>query len=495
MKYRTKLKIAFVIILLFPVLLSIMSSSMFGKSKLERIENNYDINLDGCKNCFDTTIIMARLAEKADKNIKEMIEQGSFSADYLDVVEKLNSELEKSLLHLVVYDDDVYTYVSSDLESELLDELPMVTENVDGKNYTYFVGNNGQYLVYPNIFLHGDGTQGVVYLLAETNRMLPEVEYYIFHITIVSISITILFIACLIFWGNRYYISPIRKLKKGMVRIAKGDMESSLEVAYEGELDGLCQNFEDMRMYLMQLTEENRQYDAHMREMISNISHDLKTPLTSVMGYVEGIMDGVADTPEKMDKYLKTIAKKTKDMERLLGELALYAKIDTDAIPYQFRSLNLKEYFEDCIIDLRTELENQGFSLMYYNYLEKDVFVLADSEQLHRVIDNIVSNSIKYNNKEKGVINIRVRLSGKYVHIEIEDNGKGVSQEEVQRIFERFYRTDLSRNSKTGGSGIGLSIVKKIVEDHGGIVWATGNVDVGMTVHIMLQIQEDKKGL
>lgn len=492
MKYRTKLKIALVIILLFPVLLSIMSSSMFGKSRLEKIEKNYNINLDGCKNCFDTTIIMDRLAQRSQKTIEQAIEDGAFETDYQEYAEELNDKLMNIFSHLIVYDRGVYTYISEDVASEILDELPVPEKGMQLWEGTYLVGDINKYLVYPNYIEHEDGTFGVVYLLVETNQMLPEVRYYVMHITIVSISITILFIACLIFWGNRYYMSPIRKLKRAMKHISEGNVDFTMREEYEGELDGLCQNFENMRIHLKQAIDENKQYDEQTRELISNISHDLKTPLTSIKGYVEGILDGVADTPEKRDKYLKTIYRKTMDMEGLLSELSLYSKIDTNSIPYQFRSLNVKEYFDDCVEDLRIELENHNFTLMYYNYLDSDVHIYADSEQLHRVISNIISNSIKYNDKEKGVINIRVKSEKNYVHIEIEDNGKGVSQEEASHIFERFYRTDMSRNSKTGGSGIGLSIVKKIVEDHGGIVWATGNKKVGLVIHMMLKIENER---
>lgn len=198
-------------------------------------------------------------------------------------------------------------------------------------------------------------------------------------------------------------------------------------------------------------------------------------------------MDGVADTPEKMDKYLKTIYAKATDMERLIGELTLYSKIDTNDIPYNFIKLNVKEYFDDCVEDIRPELESRNFTLAYFNYVNTDVNIIADPEQLHRVINNIISNSIKYNNKDKGVINIRVREEKEYIHIEIEDNGQGVTPEEAGHIFERFYRTDTSRNSRTGGSGIGLSIVKKIIEAHGGTIWAVSNKNIGLIMHIMLK--------
>ena len=137
--------------------------------------------------------------------------------------------------------------------------------------------------------------------------------------------------------------------------------------------------------------------------------------------------------------------------------------------------------------ELSYELKAQGIDLTYFNYLDEDVLVIADAEQLKRVINNIVSNSIKYMNKEKGVINIRLKDAGDFIQVEIEDNGKGIAQKDLPKIFDRFYRTDASRNSTKGGSGIGLSIVRKILEDHGGKVWATSKEGVGTVMCFVLR--------
>ena len=137
--------------------------------------------------------------------------------------------------------------------------------------------------------------------------------------------------------------------------------------------------------------------------------------------------------------------------------------------------------------ELNLELDAQHVDLTYFNYLEDDPIVIADAEQIKRVINNIVSNSIKYMDKSHKVINIRLRDVGDFVQVEIEDNGKGIATKDLTKIFDRFYRTDASRNSTRGGSGIGLSIVKKILEDHGGKVWATSKEGVGTTMYFVLR--------
>ena len=247
------------------------------------------------------------------------------------------------------------------------------------------------------------------------------------------------------------------------------------------------QAFEKMRTRLKENAEEKLKSDRESKELISNISHDLKTPITAIKGYVEGIRDGVADTPEKMEKYIGTIYNKANEMDTLINELTLYAKIDTNRIPYNFAPLSVNDYFNDCAEDIEMELDSKNVEFGYFNYVEGDQKIIADPEQLKRVINNIVSNSLKYMEREHGLINLRVKDVGDFIQVELEDNGKGIAAKDLPNIFDRFYRTDASRNSSKGGSGIGLSIVKKIIEDHGGKIWATSREGVGTVMYFVIR--------
>jgi signal transduction histidine kinase len=199
-------------------------------------------------------------------------------------------------------------------------------------------------------------------------------------------------------------------------------------------------------------------------------------------------MDGVADTPEKQERYLKTIYNKANEMNTLINELTIYTNIDTNKVPYNFHKLNVQDYFADCVEELEIELENQHIQLTYANYTNQDVLMIADPEQLGRVIHNIVGNAVKYMRAEEpSFISLRVRDVGDFVQIEIEDNGKGICSKDLPYIFDRFYRGDASRNSAAGGSGIGLSIVKKIIEDHGGKIWATSKEGSGTVMYFVLR--------
>ena len=292
-------------------------------------------------------------------------------------------------------------------------------------------------------------------------------------------------------WIYRSMVGPLAKLKKATYSIKEGNLDFVLDVEGTDEFSELCQDFEDMRRRLKESAEERVRMDKENKELISNISHDLKTPMTAIKGYVEGIMDGIADTPEKMERYMRTIYNKTNEMDHLINELTFYSKIDTNRIPYTFSKLNVEDYFNDCAEELSLEMETRNIELVYANYVDSKVQIIADGEQIRRVIHNIISNSIKYMDKSRGIIQIRVKDVGDFIQVEIEDNGKGIAAKDLTNIFDRFYRTDVSRNSSKGGSGIGLSIVKKIMDDHGGKVWATSREGIGTIMYFVLRKDQE----
>lgn len=311
----------------------------------------------------------------------------------------------------------------------------------------------------------------------------------LFMVDILIAIVVILLISVLVLkqWIHKGIVNPIGELNLAMKKIAEGNLDYRLSNHYAGEIGELFDNYEDMRLRLKESTDEIMENEKKNRELVSNISHDLKTPITAIKGYVEGIMDGVADTPEKMDRYIKTIYNKANDMNRLINELTIYSGIDSNRIPYNFQRINVSEYFNDCVEEVGLDLESRHIELNFYNLVSDDTVIIADPEQLKRVINNIVGNSIKYLDKEKGTIEIRILDEIDSIRIEIEDNGKGIAAKDLSRIFERFYRTDASRNSSKGGSGIGLSIVKKIVEDHGGYIWATSKEGEGTCMHFVIR--------
>ena len=324
----------------------------------------------------------------------------------------------------------------------------------------------------------------VTFALIAMHAFVPGRGAEIQQLYLIAVVLTTAF---LILWIYRSVSVPLEKLQRAARNIKEGNLDFEIKAESNDEIGQLCQDFEEMRLRLKAQAEEKVAFDRENKELISNISHDLKTPITAIKGYVEGIMDGVADTPEKMDKYIKTIYNKAIDMDRLINELTTYSGIDNNRIPYNFHRINVADYFGDCVEEVGLDLEQRGIKLNYSNLVSPDTVVIADPEQMKKVINNIISNSVKYMDKPDGHIDIRILDEVDSIRVEIEDNGKGIAQKDLQKIFGRFYRTDASRNSAQGGSGIGLSIVKKIVEDHGGYVWATAKEGEGTCMHFVLR--------
>lgn len=291
-------------------------------------------------------------------------------------------------------------------------------------------------------------------------------------------------------WVRNSILKPVKELTDATNGIKEGNLDVEVNVPKRGgkEITVLCENFNDMRRILKESQTKIVEDEAANREMVSNISHDLKTPVTSIKGYAEGIMDGVADTPEKLEKYVRTIYNKANDLDRLINELTFYSGIDENRIPYYFINIRISDYFDDWVGELSVDMESRNIELKYDNKIDEGARISADPVQLKKVVNNIVGNSIKYMDKEKGRLRISLYEDRGYAMVDIADNGKGIESKDLPYIFERFFRTDASRNSAKGGSGIGLSIVKRIVEDHGGTISAESEPGLGTVMHMQFRI-------
>ncbi|MCI5649579.1 MAG: HAMP domain-containing histidine kinase [Fusicatenibacter sp.] len=488
MKLKTRVLISFFTVILVPVLLCGLTYYGFFVYKIRAIGEQYGIQNVTYETISNNTLMLNALTSKEYTELEKISQEDPSrlaDAAYLDSV---NKKLERSFSFLAVRKGDLLIFNgSSEMSDELLlTDLPAYGNARSSSRGDLYINQN-QCLVKQVDFLFDNQEEGSVFIITKANKISPQVRGLLRDILIATVVILVITASCLSIWIYRGVVGPLEQLKKATQNIKDGNLDFTVEPCGVEEINDLCEDFEEMRIRLKETAEEKVEYDRENKELISNISHDLKTPITAVKGYVEGIMDGVANTPEKMDKYIRTIYNKANEMDRLINELTFYSKIDTNRIPYTFSKIHIADYFDDCVEELSLELEAQHVDLTYFNYLEEDAVVIADAEQLKRVINNIISNSIKYMDKSHRVINIRLKDVGDFVQVEIEDNGKGIATKDLTKIFDRFYRTDASRNSTRGGSGIGLSIVRKILEDHGGKVWATSKEGVGTTMYFVLR--------
>lgn len=488
MKLKTKLLIAFFTIILVPVGMFYMSIQMLGTLQSRALEKAYGIQ--GVDSIFDGSSsiqIFDSITKSTMEKIRQAAQTDPEAVQEERFWESINNELKVKYSYLVIRQGDEIVYTGKDLMSELLRNQLLEMQVDTSQEGSYYTGEKTQCLVKVYGFEFSDGQDGTFMIVTPASEILPEVKAMTADLAFTVIMILFITAMLLMAWIYGSILRPISQLQKATREIKEGNLDFSLEIKEKDEIGQLCMDFEDMRVRLKESTEEKLKYDQENKELISNISHDLKTPITAIKGYVEGIMDGVASSPEKLDKYIRTIYNKANDMDKLIDELTFYSKIDTNKIPYTFKKINVKSYFSDCAEELGLELEAKGIELGYFNYADDDVVIIADAEQLKRVVNNIISNSVKYLDKKKGIINIRIKDIGDFIQVEIEDNGKGIAQKDLPYIFDRFYRTDSSRNSSKGGSGIGLSIVRKIIEDHGGKIWATSREATGTVMHFVLR--------
>ncbi|RCX09615.1 signal transduction histidine kinase [Anaerobacterium chartisolvens] len=482
MLLKKRLIISNAAIFIIPVLVTIASALV-----LVFISSRF-LNIDiGHRNMKSMTQQQYNLFKEDSSFIQmncDMLGEGDFQ-DYISSrFTALNAGIIALKKNEVIYSTEDFSKI--DIEKLLAkgaDQLFSSSVTLNGSSYIM--------RVVPLIFK--DGANGNAILLAAVDKGDKLMEYIIIFTAVIFIASFLLTNTMLSFVLSKSISSPLRRLKRAASEISRGNL--AYEIIEEGdeEISELCRSFEQMRLKLKDSVHTQIKYDENRKMLISSISHDLKTPITSIKGYIDGILDGVANTPEKVNKYLKTIYSKASQMDIMIDDLLLYSKLDLSQMPFNFEKTDLVKYFTDCVIECRPELEKAGIELSFSNMLPTAAEVLIDREKLRRVVTNIIDNAQKYMDKPNGKISIMLRSTKSSTVIEISDNGPGISKDHLSHIFDRFYRADLSR-SRVNGSGLGLAIAKQIIEGHGGRIWAKSRENEGTSIIISLKRQIGEAG-
>ena len=494
MKLKTRLIVAFCVIILLPI--GLTGAVLWGFYKIQTHEVRQTYGLEGDTGGFlaNSLQLMNRYTQNDYEEIFELSKSDPERLQSEEYLRQANGKLREKSSFLIFCKDGEVVYNGYQGESILDDEqweqeLPPYgdAESYGNVSAGYYIDGETQSLLKQVDFVCSDNSEGSIYIITSSESVLPEIRQTLVEMGIAVVLILALTAGLMTIWLYRGTMTPLKKLQVATKNIKEGNLDFTIDYAEADEMGELCRNFEEMRQRLKESTEEKMAAEQENKALISNIAHDLKTPITAVKGYSEGILDGVADTPEKMERYCRTIYNKANEMDHLINELTLYSQIDTNRIPYNFNKINVSAYFRDCVDEIGLDLETRNIGLSYFNYADEDTVIIADPEQLMRVINNIIHNAVKYMDTRKGQINIRIKDVGDFIQVEIEDNGRGIAARDLPYIFDRFYRTDASRNSATGGSGIGLSIVKKIIEDHGGKIWATSKPNTGTIMYFVIR--------
>lgn len=285
-------------------------------------------------------------------------------------------------------------------------------------------------------------------------------------------------------------MKPIDQLMDAAKRIEEKNLEDPIVYAGEDEFVTVCTSFNHMQSYLFEEQKKNATYEKARTDMVSGISHDLRTPLTSVKGYIKGLKDGIANTPEKQNQYLDIAYAKACEMDVLLQRLFYFSKMETGNMPFYLQVTDLNEFIRKFVEGCKTDLETKGGSISF-DTSGKIHRASIDREQMQRVLTNLVENSLKYANTGSLEIKISLTQEKQREVIVVSDNGSGVDPTKLPHLFEQFYRGDESRSKKNSeGNGLGLYIAKYIVEAYDGII--TAENDKGLKIIISLpQAAED----
>ncbi|SFR62031.1 HAMP domain-containing sensor histidine kinase [Anaeromicropila populeti] len=495
MKIRNRLVMSFVIIISLPLFLITTTTGAILYYTMSSIRHDYNIDTDNYIVLMNPVVALNDVIKDIFCEVKDDILSDPSLLDNVDYVSTVNEELKSRHSFIVVKKEEEAVYIGNrEKYKEVETILPGFGNYTADSDAGLYSVNLQPYLIRKFDFYYTDNSKGCLYILTDVNTLLPQVKSSSVKLLVSIIIVICLTALILTLWIYRGMIQPLNILRTSIYRMKNGDFNFEIQAESDDEIGMLCEDFDEMRKRIKMLMEERLASEEEMRVLISNISHDLKTPLTAIRGYAEGIIDGVADTPDKMERYVKTIYTKTNDITHLVDELSFYTKIDCNTVPYNFVKVNVEQYFSDCINDWQLDLEVKNIALKYFNYAHHGLEMIADVEQLKRVINNIMGNAVKYIDKEQGQIKVIIKETENMVSITISDNGKGIGEKDLTKIFERFYRTDASRNSSKGGSGLGLAISKKIIMDHGGIIWAESKEGEGTSISFTLkQAREEQE--
>lgn len=395
---------------------------------------------------------------------------------------------------VVRHENKHYNYSALPDDGDFYNQLIKTT---DEQGYGKFEGHDTEHLVkhdernyfYIDYTFEVEGEEVVYFFIVDVTEteLIGQKSGQKFLGTILVILFIIM--APLLIIVTKDIIQPIKKLEYGVKHIKEGDLDFRLQTKTNNEIGKVVRYFDVMRSELKRSIEQQIKFEENRKELITSISHDLKTPITSIKGHVEGIRDGVANTPEKMEKYLSVIYQKSRDMDQLIDDLFLFSKLDLNRLPFEMKQQNLIPFMTEIYNEMALgwESDHKKMTLNIHTESPDQMMVNIDVMKIKRVFVNIIQNAMKYMDKEEEKIDINITDHDKYIQVVIGDNGQGIDEDHIHQIFNRFYRVDESRNPETGGTGLGLAISKQIIEQHDGHIFATSKVSQGTKIVIELK--------
>ena len=312
----------------------------------------------------------------------------------------------------------------------------------------------------------------------------------IFFMVVLTATI-IISIIILTKWLSRGMRSSLGQLSEAVRQVQDGNLSYRIRSQKKDELGKACQEFDEMAEYLENSVKEQEKYEESRKQMLAGISHDLRTPLTSVKAYVEGLRDGIANTEEKRQRYYRALKTRIADLEALIDNLSLLSRFDRGEYHYSMERIELGEFLSQFFQENAVEFQEHHITLDYDIQAEEPLHIIGDKKQLRRLLGNLIDNTLKYREKEETRLKTVLYKAGGKIVLEMEDDGPGVPPEERELIFDTFYRGDKARSDPGGGSGLGLSIVKEILKGHKAAFYAKAGRE-GKGLRLVMEFPSEK---
>ncbi len=272
-------------------------------------------------------------------------------------------------------------------------------------------------------------------------------------------------------------VGRVGAVRDGAGRLASGDLAVRLPITGRDELTALAGDFNRMADALAQAAMRQRELENARRELVAAVSHDLRTPLTAVRAMVEALADGVVQDPQTRQRYLEAARSQLENLSTLVDDLFEIAQIDAGVLQIELERASLHDLISDTLSNLQPHAEKHGVRLIGEVAANVDL-VLMSPPKMQRVLYNLIGNALRHTPAD-GTITLRATAAGDEVHVEVDDEGEGISVEDLPHIFEHSYRGEKSRSRDYGGAGLGLAIVRGLVEAHGGRIWVESKPEAG----------------
>lgn len=409
-------------------------------------------------------------------------------------LQEICQNLEDQGLKIAIFDENTLIYETNTGDSEILSTQVHTQHPTPGSVFLW----DDQHVIF-RYFSPKTNMQALVVgnipFNVKSSSIPPGFRDIVQTLAFIIISIAVCIIILVGIYLSRQLslqiIQPLEKLRYMTSEISKGNLNNPIKSTNRDELGDTCREFEKMRLQLKTAAETRNKYEKNRRELIAGISHDLSTPLTRIKGYTSGLIDGIANTPQKKEHYLNMIHQTSISMENLVNTLFLFSKLELGQAPFYWETVNLANYLVDYIDESSTVWINRGICITLQNNATTSL-VSMDRMQFQRVIENLIENSLKYKNSPKGALTISLwdATSGQ-LRLDFIDNGIGVTEKDLPKLFDSFYRADPARSNVASGSGLGLAIVKQIINAMHGHIWAQKTQPKGLTICIELPKKGD----